>query len=178
MGRGFTMLETGKNSISGKQRAIDVVTVHHEIRNTEKAVEYCLQLHNAGLLYHFDDSASDCLGHHGLTDTQLCSIQGNINRIDSLDWSYSVFDGAVDVALTIHNEDDVTGGLYEELAQWQEANSLPKQCPAEQLLSLELNDPRRSWLADYGKRWNEMQMRLCELWRIRSEFNIPLEEVD
>lgn len=172
------MLGTDQNSISGRQRATDVVTTCHRIKNTDQAIAYCLLLHNAGMLFHFDDSASDSLEHHGLTDIQLSTIQDNVDRIDAIDWSNSVFDGAIDVALTIHNEDDDTGGLYEELAQWQDANSLPKQCSAEQLLSLELNDPRRSWLADYGKRWNEMQMRLCELWRIRSEFNIPLEEVE
>lgn len=51
------------------------------ITTEAEAREYIYQLHADGLLYHFDDDAADCLGHHGLTAEQLEAIEHNVAQL-------------------------------------------------------------------------------------------------
>lgn len=79
------------------------VTVPATITNARQAVEYIELLHSEGLLFHFDDSAHDCLDGHGLADEQLQAIEGNVSKLFAVDWSASSFDCPHHAALSLVN---------------------------------------------------------------------------
>lgn len=124
----------------------------------DDAILYIVALQKAGLDFHFDDDAMDCLGDTYLSVDEICAIQFSVNKIMAVDWSDSIFDDAFDVLISAHNHSttDIEGCLHEDLLAWQAENNLPNQCAQEQLDSLDLSDPRRAYLEEFIVKWDKV----------------------
>ncbi len=52
----------------------------NRVTDEESAKAFLASLHSHGLLFHPDDSAFDCLAHHGLAQWSLAQIDRNMRR--------------------------------------------------------------------------------------------------
>lgn len=59
------------------------------------AAAFIRELHSAGLLYHPEDDAADCLAHHNLPADTLATIQRN------MDATFALLDDPCEVALDL-----------------------------------------------------------------------------
>ena len=75
----------------------------HAIVTADDAYNYIKALHEAGLLFHFDDDAEDCLRNEGLTIKELRAVQANVDQLGGVDYSDSQWEDAFDIALSIFN---------------------------------------------------------------------------
>ena len=60
-------------------------TDRHQITDLAGARAWLAALHNAGMMFHPDDCAADCLDGHGLTAEQLRNIDANMADVHRVD---------------------------------------------------------------------------------------------
>ncbi|MBU2952183.1 hypothetical protein [Marinobacter sp. F3R08] len=75
----------------GCQACMDPTT-KHTITGFAEGAHYIDALVDAGLCYHFEDSAADCLRHHNLSDSQIEAIEHNVAQLFQIDWHIGGYD--------------------------------------------------------------------------------------
>lgn len=79
-------------------------TAKHTLTTFTEGARYIDALMAAGLCYHFDDSAADCLSDHDLSASQIEAIEYNVAQFHKIDWKAGGYDCPFHYALDKSNE--------------------------------------------------------------------------